>query len=74
MTSATLSACPDSSVASQLESRLAARFAFIDPTRRIEWAAPDRGIFRIIDLLEQRGEFVEPVADWISATRADPTE
>lgn len=51
-----------------------ADFAFIDPTGKIEWAAPDRGIVRISDPLEQRGEIVELVADWVSATGANPTE
>jgi hypothetical protein len=51
-----------------------ADFAFIDPTGKIEWAAPDRGIVRITDPLEQRGEIVELVADWISATGANHTE
>jgi hypothetical protein len=51
-----------------------ADFAFIDRTGKIEWAAPDRGILSITDLLKQRGEIVELVADWILATRANLTE
>jgi len=49
-------------------------FVFVDPTGKIEWAAPDRGVLRIADPLEQRDEIVGLVAGWISSTRANPIE
>ena len=52
------------------KARDSAGFSFDDPTGRIEWAAPDRGIFRVGDPASERDAIVALVAAWIAATAA----
>ncbi len=43
-------------------------FVFDDPTGRIEWAAPDRGVFRVADPAADRDAIVALVSAWMAAT------
>ena len=48
--------------------RDASGFSFDDPSGRIEWAAADRGIFRVGDPEEDREIITALVGAWIAAT------
>lgn len=53
-------------------SRSVAGFRFDDPTGRVTWAAPDRGVLTFAsreDLLVRRDEVVALVNAWMRATR-----
>ena len=43
-------------------------FAFEDPTGRITWAAPDRGILKIGDPHKEQDEITALVRSWMAAT------
>lgn len=49
-------------------------FSFDDPTGRIAWAAPDRGVFRVGDPVADREAITTLVSAWIAATKDDPSE
>ncbi|OYQ35418.1 hypothetical protein CHU93_01795 [Sandarakinorhabdus cyanobacteriorum] len=46
----------------------ASTFRFVDPTGRIEWAAPDRGVVRINDPEADIEELVALAKAWFAAT------
>lgn len=44
-------------------------FVFKDPTGRVEWAAADRGVFRVADPMADEGTIVTIVSAWLEATK-----
>ncbi|MFZ1471074.1 MAG: DUF1801 domain-containing protein [Paracoccaceae bacterium] len=45
-----------------------AGFAFDDPTGRIEWVTPDRGVFRVGDLVQEQGDITRLTLAWMIST------
>lgn len=46
------------------------RFSFDDPSGRMTWRAPDRGVLRVGDPAEERATIVTLVSAWMAATGA----
>ena len=49
-------------------------FAFEDPTGRIEWAAPDRGIYRVKNPEADRDAITRLVSAWMAATAEEHSD